>query len=52
MKKNIIEIIVYPGINKPYMYKGVAYQRNDTSTIPVDQSSLIELSLKGKKHFI
>lgn len=47
-EKNLLEIIVYPGINKPYMYKGVAYQRNDTSTIPVDQPSLIELSLKGK----
>ncbi|MDD4824085.1 MAG: ATP-binding protein, partial [Acholeplasmataceae bacterium] len=47
-EKNLLEIIVYPGINKPYMYKGVAYQRNDTSTIPVDQSSLVELSLKGR----
>lgn len=47
-EKNILEITVYPGMNKPYMYKGVAYQRNDTSTIPVDQSSLLELSLKGK----
>ena len=47
-EKNLLEINVYPGMNKPYMYKGVAYQRNDTSTIPVDQSALVELSLKGK----
>ncbi|HHU55425.1 MAG TPA: ATP-binding protein [Acholeplasmataceae bacterium] len=37
-KKNILEIIVYPGDNTPYLYKGVAYQRKDTSTLPVDQS--------------
>ena len=47
-EKKLLEIIVYPGMNKPYMYKGVAYQRSDTSTIPVDQTSLVELSLKGK----
>ncbi|HOH18277.1 MAG TPA: ATP-binding protein, partial [Bacilli bacterium] len=47
-EKTILEILVYPGPNKPYMYKGVAYQRSDTSTIPVDQTSLVELSLKGK----
>ena len=47
-EKNLLEIIVYPGINKPYTYKGVAYQRSDTSTIPVDQTSLVELSLKGR----
>lgn len=47
-KKNVLEMIVYPGVNKPYMYKGVAYQRSDTSTIPVDQTSLVELSLKGR----
>ena len=46
--KNILEILVYPGNNKPYLYKGIAYQRSDTSTIPVDQTSLVELSLKGR----
>lgn len=44
----ILEVIVYAGINTPYLYKGIAYQRHDTSTLPVDQESLIELSLKGK----
>lgn len=46
--KNIIEIKVEPGDNTPYLYKGVAYQRKDTSTLPVDQGALIQLSLKGK----
>lgn len=46
--KYLLEIVVYPGLNTPYLYKGIAYQRNDTSTLPVDQMALIELSLKGK----
>jgi ATP-dependent DNA helicase RecG len=46
--KTILEILVYRGNNTPYLYKGVAYHRNDTSTIPVDQTSLVELSLKGR----
>lgn len=45
---HLIEIVVYPSDSQPYLYKGIAYQRKDTSTIPVDQMSLIELSLKGK----
>ena len=44
----MLEIEVYPGKNKPYLYRGVAYQRNDTSTVPVDQMSLVELSLSGR----
>lgn len=46
--KNILEIVVQAQLDTPYLYKGVAYQRHDTSTVPVDQSSLIELSLKGR----
>lgn len=46
--KNVIEITVNPEDNTPYLYKGIAYQRKDTSTVPVDQVSLINLSLKGK----
>lgn len=44
----ILEIFVYPGLNTPYLLKGLSYQRQDTSTVPVDQSTLLELSLKGK----
>jgi|SRR5690554_151959 len=46
--KYMLEIVVHPGKNKPYLYRGVAYQRNDTSTVPVDQMSLVELSLRGR----
>jgi ATP-dependent DNA helicase RecG len=46
--KDIIEILVYPGFDTPYLYKGRAYQRSDTSTVPVDQKTLTELSLKGR----
>ncbi|MCK9536933.1 MAG: putative DNA binding domain-containing protein [Bacilli bacterium] len=46
--KNLIEIKVFPEENTPYLYKGIAYQRKDTSTVPVDQTSLINLALKGK----
>lgn len=46
--KHILEIVIYPGLNTPYLYKGIAYQRSDTSTLPVDQTALMELSLKGK----
>ncbi len=44
----LLEIVVHSGLNTPYLYKGVAFQRHDTSTVPVDQMALIELSLKGK----
>lgn len=46
--KIILEVLVYPGTSTPYLYRGIAYQRSDTSTIPVDQMTLVELSLKGK----
>jgi ATP-dependent DNA helicase RecG len=46
--KSIIEIVVYPGLQTPYLYKGIAYQRHDTSTVPVDLTSLVNLSLKGR----
>ena len=36
-KKNIITLIVEEGFNKPYLYKGKAYKRNDTSTVEVDR---------------
>lgn len=45
--KIIIELNVYPGDNTPYLYKGISYKRNDTSTIPIDQLGLKYLALKG-----
>ena len=43
-----ISLNVRPGINKPYLYKGKAYKRNDTSTIEVDQIELKRLILAGE----
>ena len=46
-KKNIIALIVEEGMNKPYLYKGKAYKRNDTSTVEVDKIELSRLTLLG-----
>lgn len=43
-----ISLNVRPCVNKPYMYKGKAYKRNDTSTIEVDQIELKRLILAGE----
>ena len=42
-----ISLNVRSGVNKPYLYKGKAYKRNDTSTIEVDQIELKRLILAG-----
>ncbi len=43
-----ISLNVRPGVNKPYLFKGKAYKRNDTSTIEVDQVELKRLILAGE----
>ena len=43
-----ISLNVRPGVNKPYLYKGKAYKRNDTSTIEVDQIELKRLILASE----
>ncbi len=43
-----ISLNVRPGVNKPYLYKGKAYKRIDTSTIEVDQIELKRLILAGE----
>ena len=43
-----ISLNVRPGVNKPYLYKGKAYKRNDTATIEVDQIELKRLILAGE----
>ena len=43
-----ISLNVRPGVNKPYLYKGKAYKRNDTSTIEVDHIELKRLILAGE----
>lgn len=43
-----IDLIVYEGIYKPYLYKAKAYRRNDSSTIEMDYLELQRLILEGK----
>ena len=50
-KKNIITLIVEEGFNKPYLYKGKAYKRNDTSTVEVDKIELNRLTLLGLNQY-
>ena len=50
-KKNIITLIVGEGFNKPYLYKGKAYKRNDTSTVEVDRIELNRLTLLGLNQY-
>ncbi len=50
-KKNIITLIVEEGMNKPYLYKGKAYKRNDTSTVEVDKIELNRLTLSGLNQY-
>ena len=50
-KKNIITLIVEEGMNKPYLYKGKAYKRNDTSTVEVDKVELNRLTLLGLNQY-
>ena len=42
-----IRLTVYEGVYKPYLYKGKAYTRHDTSTVEVDRLSYIRLILEG-----
>ena len=43
----VITLNVIKGKETPYMYKGKAYRRNDSSSIPVDRNSLRRLYLAG-----
>lgn len=45
--ENTIVLEVYEGPFKPYLYKGKAYKRNDSSTIEVDRLELNRLVLEG-----
>lgn len=47
-QRKTITLTVFPGQQKPYLYKAKAYKRNDTATIEVDQSELKRLILEGK----
>lgn len=47
-KEKVLELKVYEGKDKPYLYSGKAYRRSDTSTVEVDQTELRRLILEGK----
>lgn len=46
--KSIIEIQIRKGRNVPYLYKGDAYRRMDTSTIKINENELFDLLLKKR----
>lgn len=46
-----IDLIVYEGLNKPYLYKSKAYKRNDTATIEMDHLGLQRVILEGKNMY-
>ena len=46
-KTNVLTLMVDEGVLKPYLYKGKAYRRSDTSTVEVDQLELKRLVLLG-----
>ena len=47
-KTRVITLLVKEGMFKPYLYKGKAYRRSDTSTVEVDQIELKRLILLGE----
>lgn len=47
-KTNVITLTIEEGFYKPYLYRGKAYKRNDTSSVEVDQVELKRLILLGE----
>lgn len=45
----IVTLTVTEGYSKPYLYRGKAYKRNDTSTTEVDMLELRRLVLEGEQ---
>ena len=45
--KKVVMLKVKEGLDKPYLYRGKAYRRNDTATIEVDRVELNRLTLLG-----
>lgn len=45
---NTIDLLVYEGLFKPYMYKAKAYKRNDSSTVEMDSLELQRTILEGQ----
>jgi ATP-dependent DNA helicase RecG len=49
--ENAIELKVFEGKYKPYVYKGKAYRRSGTSSVEVDMIELRRLALEGSNLF-
>lgn len=47
IEKDVIQLSVYPGDEKPYFYKSKSYKRNDSATIELDNDELKRLILEG-----
>lgn len=46
-KSKTVTLTVFQGIHKPYLFKGKAYKRNDSSTVEVDRLEYGRLVLEG-----
>lgn len=44
----VVALTVFEGEDKPYLYRGKAYRRNDTSDVEVDRIELNRLVLEGR----
>lgn len=47
-KENVITLEVFEGVFKPYLFKGIAYKRSDSSTLEVERVELNRLILEGQ----
>ena len=47
--KQVVELKVFEGSDKPYLSSGKAYKRADTSTVAVDRAELKRLSIEGSQ---
>ena len=47
-RSKVVTLIVDEGLHKPYLYKGKAFKRSDTSTVEVDRLELTRLVLEGQ----
>ncbi len=45
---SVVTLKIMEGLYKPYLYKSMAYRRNDSASIPVDKLELERLILEGQ----
>ena len=49
IQENTIVLTVYEGRYKPYLYKGKAYKRNDSSTVEIAESNIPVFSHRSSR---